>query len=89
MQSMIQDATTLKVTLRVLSLLDVDDLDEMVMDMAYCNANPLLNETEDLDAQESILKQAENTASNINNMGKDAQVKYLIGNGFRARLNAS
>tara|TARA_R110002033_G_scaffold135713_6_gene175436 strand:+ start:1962 stop:2231 length:270 start_codon:yes stop_codon:yes gene_type:complete len=79
----------LKVTLNYLSSLDVDDLDEMVMDMAYLSVNAEVNSTSDINEQDNLLSEAENAASSINNCGKEAQINFLVNNGYRAMLYAS
>ncbi|MBO1897552.1 hypothetical protein HNW13_017585 [Shewanella sp. BF02_Schw] len=79
----------LKVTLNYLSSLDIDDLDEMVMDMAYLSVNTEINSTSDINEQERLLSEVENTASDVNNCGKEAQINFLVNNGYRAMLYAS
>ncbi|QIR16612.1 hypothetical protein [Shewanella aestuarii] len=89
MRNAITQDNTLKVTLNFLRTLDIEDLDDMVVDMAYRKAMPLLNATEDLDEQERVISNIEYDASEINNSGKTAQVDYLVSNGFRAKCYAS
>ncbi|GGB53240.1 hypothetical protein GCM10011607_12210 [Shewanella inventionis] len=78
-----------KVTLNFLLSLEIEDLDEMVTDISYSNVNNELNATACLDCQELILSRAESVSCEVNNLGREAQIKYLFESGFRTQLQIS
>lgn len=66
-----------------LQLVDQSGLDALVAEMC-CEVSKRLQESDDERAQEQAIEEAELSAVNINNSGKDEQISFLIKHGYLA-----